>query len=38
MIFINQLAELLDTGFKSFLQRFLVAGNVLLEQNEIIAP
>ena len=36
MIFINQLAELLDTEFKSFLQCFLVVGNVLLEQNKII--
>ena len=38
MIFINQLAELLDTEFKSFLQCFLVAGNVLLEQDKIITP
>ena len=38
VIFINQLAELLDTEFQPFLQRFLVAGNVLLEQNKIIAP
>ena len=38
VILINQLAELLDTEFQPFLQRFLVAGNVLLEQNKIITP
>ena len=38
MILINQLAELLNTEFQSFLQRFLVAGNVLFEQDKIITP
>ena len=37
MVFVNRLAELLNTKFQSFLQCFLVAGNVLLEQNKIIA-
>ena len=38
VILINQLAELLNTEFQSFLQRFLVAGNVLFEQDKIITP
>ena len=38
MILINQLAEFLDTKFQSFLQRFLAAGNILLEKNKIITP
>ena len=38
VILINQLAELLDTEFQSFLQCFLLTSNILLEQNEIIAP
>ena len=38
MVFVNRLAELLNTEFQPFLQRFLVAGNILLEQNKIITP
>ena len=38
MIFINQLAELLDTEFQSFLRCFLLTSNIFLEKNEIIAP
>ena len=38
MVFINQLAELLDTEFQSFLQCFLLTSNILLEKNKIITP
>ena len=33
MVFVNRLAELLNTKFQPRLQRFLVASDILLEQN-----
>ena len=38
MVFVNRLAELLDTEFQPFLQRFLLTSNILLEKNKIITP
>ena len=38
MVFVNRLAELLNTKFQPRLQRFLVASDILLEQNKIITP
>ena len=38
MVFVNRLAELLNTELQPFLQRFLLTSNIFLEKNKIIAP